>query len=249
MSACAYNDFQTDWAPPQIPITALPFWGPLPRRDRALREAGPQGHPDERRPREGRPGPARPLRLGPSLPRRRGPRHGNQLPRRLGRPRRVGWLRRQRPPGQHRPGFGEDVHGQRPPGLRSDRLRHLPSAPQPQDRLGRGRDWLAPLRLEARLAVVQQRRKHRAPRVRPQAPSKRQSYAPFWFEKGSALDAIRRVGADNFLYETDFPHPTSMSPGPASVAQVPKDFVEDVFTQLSEEDARFSTTTRSNLDA
>ena len=74
--------------------------------------------------------------------------------------------------------------------------------------------------------------------LKPSEYFKRQIYAPFWFEKGSALDAIRRVGADNFLYETDFPHPTSMSPGPASVAQVPKDFVEDVFTQLSEEDAR-----------
>ena len=67
---------------------------------------------------------------------------------------------------------------------------------------------------------------------------KRQIYAPFWFEKGSALDAIRRIGADNFLYETDFPHPTSMSPGPASMAQVPKDYVEEVFSQLPEEDAR-----------
>ena len=67
---------------------------------------------------------------------------------------------------------------------------------------------------------------------------KRQIYAPFWFEKGTALDTIRRIGADNFLYETDFPHPTSMSPGPASIAQVPKDFVEELFTQMPEEDAR-----------
>jgi len=34
---------------------------------------------------------------------------------------------------------------------------------------------------------------------------KRQVYACFWFERGSARAAIDLIGADNFLYETDFP--------------------------------------------
>ncbi len=67
---------------------------------------------------------------------------------------------------------------------------------------------------------------------------KRQVYACFWFEEQSALKAIEQLGADNFLYETDFPHPTSMSPGPNSVAVYPKDFIESNLTVLSEEDLK-----------
>ncbi len=73
--------------------------------------------------------------------------------------------------------------------------------------------------------------------LKPSEYFKRQVFAPFWFEKETALDAINRIGADSFLYETDFPHPTSMSPGPASIADVPKDYIEDLFSQMSE-DAR-----------
>jgi predicted TIM-barrel fold metal-dependent hydrolase len=55
---------------------------------------------------------------------------------------------------------------------------------------------------------------------------RRQIYACFWFEQGPTLDAaIDYIGADNILYETDFPHPTSMSPGPVSTALVPRDFI------------------------
>jgi uncharacterized protein len=55
---------------------------------------------------------------------------------------------------------------------------------------------------------------------------KRQIYGCFWFEHGSSLEhAIEQLGADNILYETDFPHPTSMSPGPVSNALVPRDFI------------------------
>jgi predicted TIM-barrel fold metal-dependent hydrolase len=67
---------------------------------------------------------------------------------------------------------------------------------------------------------------------------KRQVYACFWFERASALDAINRIGADNLLYETDFPHPTSMSPGPASIAEVPKHFIEENLSDLPEETLR-----------
>ena len=65
---------------------------------------------------------------------------------------------------------------------------------------------------------------------------KRQCYACFWFEEDSARKAIEAIGADNILYETDFPHPTSMSPGPSSVALYPKDFVEQTMNGIPEND-------------
>ena len=43
------------------------------------------------------------------------------------------------------------------------------------------------------------------------------------------------MGPDNILYETDFPHPTSMSPGPNSIAQYPKDFIETHLGHLPED--------------
>ncbi|MBI2764340.1 MAG: amidohydrolase [Chloroflexi bacterium] len=64
---------------------------------------------------------------------------------------------------------------------------------------------------------------------------KRQCYACFWFEEKSALSAIEQIGPDNLLYETDFPHPTSMSPGPNSVAVYPKDFIEEHLGHLPED--------------
>ena len=67
---------------------------------------------------------------------------------------------------------------------------------------------------------------------------KRQIHACFWFEEKSAFSAIDQLGPDNFLYETDFPHPTSMSPGPKSPAVKPKDWVERVFGKLPEETQR-----------
>jgi predicted TIM-barrel fold metal-dependent hydrolase len=63
-------------------------------------------------------------------------------------------------------------------------------------------------------------------------------YACFWFEEKSAIKAIEAIGPDNFLYETDFPHPTSMSPGPNSVAIYPKDFIEQTLGNLPEDALR-----------
>jgi predicted TIM-barrel fold metal-dependent hydrolase len=47
--------------------------------------------------------------------------------------------------------------------------------------------------------------------------------------------ALERLGPDNILYETDFPHPTSMSPGPGSAAQAPNIYLEQNFAGLPEE--------------
>jgi uncharacterized protein len=52
----------------------------------------------------------------------------------------------------------------------------------------------------------------------PMKPSdyfKRQVYACFWFEEGRRLlDDINRIGVDNCMFETDFPHPTCLYPQP-----------------------------------
>jgi uncharacterized protein len=37
-------------------------------------------------------------------------------------------------------------------------------------------------------------------------------YACFWFEKKNISDMLHKVGIDNCLFETDFPHPTSLYP-------------------------------------
>jgi predicted TIM-barrel fold metal-dependent hydrolase len=63
---------------------------------------------------------------------------------------------------------------------------------------------------------------------------KRQIYGCFWFERDTALSAIEQLGDDNILYETDFPHPTSMSPGPATTAISPRDYIQQTLGGLPE---------------
>ena len=43
---------------------------------------------------------------------------------------------------------------------------------------------------------------------------RRQMYASFWFEGRDASATIRRVGVDNVMFETDFPHPICLYPRP-----------------------------------
>jgi predicted TIM-barrel fold metal-dependent hydrolase len=45
---------------------------------------------------------------------------------------------------------------------------------------------------------------------------RRQIYATFWFEGRDAASSIRRVGIDNVMFETDFPHPICLYPRPLS---------------------------------
>lgn len=39
-------------------------------------------------------------------------------------------------------------------------------------------------------------------------------YGCFWFEDAGPVDLVERIGEDNILWETDFPHPTSLYPNP-----------------------------------
>jgi hypothetical protein len=43
---------------------------------------------------------------------------------------------------------------------------------------------------------------------------------------------------DNFMFETDYPHPTSMSPGPASPAELPRDHIAKYFADVPPEITR-----------
>jgi predicted TIM-barrel fold metal-dependent hydrolase len=61
---------------------------------------------------------------------------------------------------------------------------------------------------------------------------KRQIYACFWFEE--ELDSVLAKYPDNIFYETDFPHPTSMSPGPQTPAERPRVYAERVLGHLPE---------------
>ncbi|WP_116996915.1 amidohydrolase family protein [Desertimonas flava] len=53
----------------------------------------------------------------------------------------------------------------------------------------------------------------------------RQMYGCFWFEGPTVKAAIEQFGSDWILYESDFPHPTSMAPGPASSAVEPREYI------------------------
>jgi predicted TIM-barrel fold metal-dependent hydrolase len=64
---------------------------------------------------------------------------------------------------------------------------------------------------------------------------RRQIYGCFWFEQDTVLAAFEQLGTDNILYETDFPHPTSMSPGPASSATTPREYLQRVFADTDDE--------------
>ena len=57
---------------------------------------------------------------------------------------------------------------------------------------------------------------------------RRQIYACFWFEKQDFASMARKLGIDNVMFETDFPHPTCLYPDPlGSAAQALAGFTED----------------------
>jgi predicted TIM-barrel fold metal-dependent hydrolase len=56
----------------------------------------------------------------------------------------------------------------------------------------------------------------------------------FWFERDAVRAVIDKL-ADNLMFETDFPHATSLSPGPASESPSPRDVVEAALGDLPDE--------------
>ena len=65
---------------------------------------------------------------------------------------------------------------------------------------------------------------------------RRQVYGSLWFET-TTLSMLEQY-PDNFMFETDYPHPTSLSPGPASYALKPSDHLEKYWGDVPEALAR-----------
>jgi predicted TIM-barrel fold metal-dependent hydrolase len=70
-------------------------------------------------------------------------------------------------------------------------------------------------------------------RLLPSEYFRRQVYATFWFE--SHVDRLIDLLPDNVMFESDYPHPTSLSPGPASRADDAKTTIARNLAGLSEE--------------
>ena len=62
---------------------------------------------------------------------------------------------------------------------------------------------------------------------------RRQVYATFWFEAN--LDRVADLYPDNVMFSSDFPHPTSLSPGPNSVARNAKETIEANLSRIPSE--------------
>jgi predicted TIM-barrel fold metal-dependent hydrolase len=75
-----------------------------------------------------------------------------------------------------------------------------------------------------------------AHREHPTLPSeifRRQMYGTFWFETETLC--LLEAYPDNFMFETDYPHPTAMSPGPNSPERHPGDFIRTAFADVPED--------------
>ena len=68
-------------------------------------------------------------------------------------------------------------------------------------------------------------------RMLPSEYFRRQVYATFWFEK-HALRALVADLQDNVMFESDFPHPTCLAPGPASYTDSPRNVIEQNLADL-----------------
>ena len=66
---------------------------------------------------------------------------------------------------------------------------------------------------------------------------RRQVYGSFWFER-STVQSMHQLLPDNVMFETDYPHPTSLSPGPASSSPNPKVVVEETLGDLPDDFVR-----------
>ncbi len=66
----------------------------------------------------------------------------------------------------------------------------------------------------------------------------RQMFGCFWFETATVKAAIDQLGPNWILYESDFPHPTSMAPGPATAAVAPREFIASGLSDLPDDTLR-----------
>lgn len=66
---------------------------------------------------------------------------------------------------------------------------------------------------------------------------RRQVYGCFWFERESAQFAISQY-PDNIMFESDYPHPTCMHPGPRTAAVRPREYASEVLAGLPDDVVR-----------
>jgi predicted TIM-barrel fold metal-dependent hydrolase len=78
--------------------------------------------------------------------------------------------------------------------------------------------------------------RHRPSSLLPSEYFARQCYGTFWFEHTTL--PLLETYPDNFMFETDYPHPTSMSPGPASPAELPSEHIRRYFPGVPADVAR-----------
>jgi uncharacterized protein len=74
-------------------------------------------------------------------------------------------------------------------------------------------------------------------RLLPSEYFRRQILGSFWFER----ESIRRLVdlyPENVMFETDYPHPTSLSPGPASSSRTPAEMIAESLAGVPEETCR-----------
>jgi uncharacterized protein len=64
---------------------------------------------------------------------------------------------------------------------------------------------------------------------------RRQIYACFWFERGPSFETALHSYPDNMMWETDFPHPTSQSPGPATPALAPREYAAQALKNMPDD--------------
>jgi uncharacterized protein len=68
----------------------------------------------------------------------------------------------------------------------------------------------------------------------PSEYMQRQVYGTFWFEHKTVNKLVDEF-QDTLMFESDFPHPTALTPGPASYSDDPKTMIEKNLSNLSEE--------------
>ena len=71
-------------------------------------------------------------------------------------------------------------------------------------------------------------------RMMPSEYFRRQVYATFWFERNALCKLVEDL-QDNVMFESDFPHPTCLAPGPASYTDSPKNVIESNLSSLPED--------------
>jgi predicted TIM-barrel fold metal-dependent hydrolase len=62
---------------------------------------------------------------------------------------------------------------------------------------------------------------------------RRQVYGSFWFER-ECLARVADLLPDNLMFETDYPHPTSLTPGPVSHAEAPREALRKAMVGVDE---------------